>query len=419
MRRLLGSVALLWLLGSSLEAADPAKPWYVASTLDRQGKLSEALPLYQAQAEQTQTKADRLRYAGALLRAGKTAEGREVYSALMVEGGSLHHGGKPVGDNVPLCASSALLNGFPALAVEYMRPAFRSRPGDPAAGLLLARALLATGDVAGARDVVREVAKRTEELVVGQRIELARAYLLAGDVAWARRLLERDIPESVGQMMRDSILTNVAFKERDWPRVSSALADAKRKAPPALAEKRVDRSWRNVQRELRSMQLRRAIALWKQGKREDAVDEASAAQEADEEYVRSAAILLGAAAKLTEGHRDEAIARLKALGGHDARFAEPVARLQTALAKAGDGRQAIAGLQAPLSAEDRAYDFVTKPLFEILGDAAQPQKASRHADGAARYPGCQRTDTPVACRQRARPLLCRVACCIAPLHWPS
>jgi len=362
MRRLLRSITALCLLGASLAAADPAKPTYLAPTLDRDGKLAEALPLYLAIAEQTQTKADRLRYAGALLRAGKIGEARETYSALMVEGGSVHHGGAPVSDNVALCASSALMNGFPAIAVEYMRPAFRARPGDAGAGLLLTRALLASGDADGARDVMRQLVKRAEALVVGQRIELARAYLLAGDVDWARRLLERDVEESVAQMMRDSILTNVAFKDRNWPRVSSALADAKRKAPAALDEKRVERSWRNLQRELRSIQLRRAIALWNQEKREDAVDEAASALEADEEYVRSAAVVLLSAGKLADGQRGEAIAKLKALAGHDVRFTHPVATLEAAVSKGLEAGDAIASLQAALSAEDRAQDFVASQV---------------------------------------------------------
>jgi hypothetical protein len=132
------------------------------------------------------------------------------------------------------------------------------------------------------------------------------------------------------------------------------------------------------------MQVRRAIALWNLGKRDAAVDELSGAQDADEEYVRSAAILLGAAGKLAAGHRDEAIGRLKALGGHDLRFAEPVARLEAALGKGADIREPIAALEAALSGEDRAHDFVTKPLFEIVADAAQPPKAARRADAAPR-----------------------------------
>src|SRR5262245_39848999 len=226
MRRLLGPLAALCLLAGSLHAADVAKPWYQARMLDRQGKLTDAIPLYQARAEQTQSTSDRLAYAGALLRAGKMPEARQVYAGLMVEGASVYHGGDPVPNNVGVCASSALMNGFPALAVEYVRPTFRTGSGDVGAGLLLTRSLLAAGDVDGARGVLRQLPKETGSLVIGQRIELARAYFLAGDVDWARRLLEPKIEDSVGQMMRESILTNVEFKKADWPKVATALADA-------------------------------------------------------------------------------------------------------------------------------------------------------------------------------------------------
>src|SRR5262249_41569460 len=147
----------------------------------------EALPLYRARAEQTQSTGDRLRYAGALLRAGKMQEARDVYSALMIEHASVHHGGEALADNVPLCASSPPMKGFPAVAVEYIRPAYRAHPDDPTSGLLLARALVAAGDVDGARGIVHDLGPQADSLVIGQRIELARAYFLTGDVGWARR----------------------------------------------------------------------------------------------------------------------------------------------------------------------------------------------------------------------------------------
>jgi len=374
MRRLLGPLAALCLLAGSPHAAELTKPGYQARALDRQGKLAEAIPIYQARAEQTQSTSDRLRYAGALLRAGKMPEARQVYAGLMVEGASVYHGGDPVPSNVGVCASSALLNGFPVLAVEYLRPAFRANPRDVGAGLLLVRSLLAAGDVDGAREVLRQLPKETGSLVIGQRIELARAYFLAGDVDWARRLLDEKIEESVGQMMRESILTNVDFKKADWPKVASALADAKRKVPSSVTESCVDRAWRNLQREMRSVLLRRAIALWNQDKREDAVEEASPAQEADEEYIRSGAILLVAAGKLADGRRDDAVARLKALAGHDVRFAEPVGKLEATLAKGGDPADALSGFETVLSGEDRAQDFVTKPLLAVLAGAVKSGK---------------------------------------------
>jgi hypothetical protein len=126
-----------------------------------------------------------------------------------------------------------------------------------------------------------------------------------------------------------------------------------------------------------SIQLRRAIALWNAGKHEDAVDEASAAQEADDEYVRSGAILFVSAARLASGLRGDALVRLHALAGHDVRFNEPIAHLDAALAKGGDLAGAIAGVRAALSAEDRAQDFVTAPLFEIVTAAARGTKPLR------------------------------------------
>src|SRR2546422_5546876 len=55
----------------------PGSP--VPATLDEAGKLTEALPLYAARAEQTLTQTDRLRYAGALLRAGQPEQAKAIF----------------------------------------------------------------------------------------------------------------------------------------------------------------------------------------------------------------------------------------------------------------------------------------------------------------------------------------------------
>ena len=89
-----------------------AVPAYQAVALDQQGRLAEALPLYRTQAAQTVTKADRLRYASALLRAGYTDDARAVYAQLMVESGARVHGGDPTAQRAGLCASNLLAAGF-------------------------------------------------------------------------------------------------------------------------------------------------------------------------------------------------------------------------------------------------------------------------------------------------------------------
>src|SRR5262249_30630982 len=125
-------------------------------------------------------------------------------------------------------------------------------------------------------------------------------------------------------MYRDSILATVPLRAGDWKAAEKMLAASERKVPPGLHATRVDRSWRNTQRELWWVQLRRAIALWKSGDRDRAVREATNAQRSDEEYVRSAATLLLVANDLTRADRDAAAARLRALAGHDIRFAPAV-----------------------------------------------------------------------------------------------
>src|SRR5262245_66156582 len=92
---------------------ETVEPWqiYLAVPLDEAGRLREALPLYQARADQTQTEADRLRYAGALLRAGQREDGVRVLDTILAEYPVGAHG---QASSAPLlCASTLLLQGFP------------------------------------------------------------------------------------------------------------------------------------------------------------------------------------------------------------------------------------------------------------------------------------------------------------------
>ncbi len=348
-----------------------AVPLYLAVPLDQQGKLAEALPLYRAQAEKTATKADRLRYAGALLRAGRVAEAKAIYDQVARETGSVEHGGAGAARASAICASSALANGFPAVALPYAWQAHRLGPNDPTISLLLVRALAASGNAAKARTTLNEIARESGTWVIGQRMELARWRLLTGDTETARSLLQANPPESVGQMFRDSILANVALRQGDWAKAAATLAESERKVPPGLTDKRVDRAWRNTQRELWSVQLRRAICLWKAGNVEAAIAEAVKAQHSDEEYVRSAAVLLLAAGDVTYDRRDEARVRLQALAGHDARFAPAAGELEKAPAAMSTGE-----LQATLRGLDHSADFVAQPLCEIVAEAVRPPVAA-------------------------------------------
>ena len=349
----------------SAAAVEPQR-LYLAVPLDQEGKLADALPLYRAQAEATLTKADRLRYAGALMRAGRADEAAVVYDHVSREVGSVEHGGRGMARGPAICASSLLANGFPALAVAYAKRAHRAQKDDPTLTLLLVRALAASGDAAGARAVVRDLPRDPDDWVVGQRIELARWQLLTGDGSSARRALSDGLPESVAQMYRDSILATVPLRAGDWKAAEKMLAASERKVPPGLHATRVDRSWRNTQRELWWVQLRRAIALWKSGDSDRALREATNAERSDEEYVRSAATLLLVANDLTRTDRDAAAARLRALAGHDIRFAPAVGAADLAPL-----------LRATLSQLDRSMDFVAQPLCEIVAEAKRPALAAR------------------------------------------
>jgi thioredoxin-like negative regulator of GroEL len=364
----IAALVLATALATRVHAAEAPSATHLAATLDRDGRLAEALPLYRARAAETLTMADRLRYGGALMRAGETDEARTVYAALLAEKGSFEHGDSAA-LRVATCASSILLQGFPALAAEVLRPALAERPTNRSLALLLARAQASAGDAAAARTILATLDAQAGALVVGERIELARAHGLTGDAAAARRLLDEPMAESVALMFRDSILADVGFRASEWARTNDALAAAARLAPATLDESNVNRAWRNAQRELRSLQLRRAVCLWRLGRHDAAADQALRAADSDEEYVRSAAIVLSAAADLADGRRNVALARLDAVAGHDLRFRTPVARLSPSLVTGGDASDAVAPLRAALAAEDRAWDFVTTPVVEILAEA--------------------------------------------------
>jgi len=348
-------------------------PLYLAVPLDQQGKLSEALALYRAQAEKTLTKADRLRYASALQRAGRTEEAKVAFDQVAREAAAVEHGGDGVARGAAVCASSLLANGFPTAALPYAWQAHRLRSSDRTIGLLLVRALAASGDGATARATLDEVARDQQGWVIGQRIELARWRLLTGDPEVARHLRDGDRSASAAQMFGESIVANVPLRARSWEEAAQLLADSERKVPAGLGDKRVDRAWRNVQRELWSVQLRRAITLWKTGKVDLAVAEAARAERSDEEYVRSGAILLLAAADLTHGQGGNARTRLSALAGHDPRFASAVAELDEFSTKGGDPGAMQPRLQTVLGGLDQSMDFVTQPLCEIVVEASHPR----------------------------------------------
>jgi hypothetical protein len=210
---------------------------YMAVPLDQDGKLAEALPLYRAQADATVSKADRLRYAGALLRAGRSDEAQAIYEQVSADANSdAHGGGAEV--NPALCASSLLASGFPARAVPYARQAHALRADDPTLLLLLVRALAASGDAAGARGALKPVARVPSDWTIGQRIELARWRWLTGDAAGARQILDGKPPEeSVAQMFRDSLLANAPSRRETGrsPRICWRRARARRRPGWAIS----------------------------------------------------------------------------------------------------------------------------------------------------------------------------------------
>jgi hypothetical protein len=159
----------------------------------------------------------------------------------------------------------------------------------------------------------------------------------------------------------------VSLQEGAWAQAATLLGEAKRKGPASLDEPRVNRGWRNMQRELRWLQLRLALALWKQGDVAAATGHARRAALSDEEYVRSSALLLAVSADFAEGRRDAAVHRLEALAGHDPRFRPGVERTKLD----ADPSEAATLLADALASENRAATFVTRPLADVLRAAAR------------------------------------------------
>lgn len=344
----------------------PAPPSYSAVLLDQDGQLSAALPLYRARAAETQAVADRLRYAAALLRAGRVDEGRALLDAVSSSGAG----------NARVCASSLLENGFPGLARRYLEPVAQDAPHDVALVLLLIRARAAAGDRIAARLLVDALVPASDTWVSGQRIELARWQLRTGASAAGRGLLDRELKDSLGQLFRDSARADAVLRDAQWAQADAMLAAAERKVPAALSGGKVAREWHNAQRELHWIELRRAISLWKEGKREPAAAEALKARAGDEEYVRSAATLLLVASDLAQGQPRDASEKLRTLAGHDQRFASAAVAIAAAPTPGG-AAAAWHRLHTVLAAEDRSAELVTGPLFEILHDATQTVTATR------------------------------------------
>jgi hypothetical protein len=91
----------------------------------------------------------------------------------------------------------------------------------------------------------------------------------------------------------------------------------------------------------------------------EAIAEAGKAQRSDEAYVRSSAVLLLTAGDLAAGERDGAIAHLRALAGHDHRFAEPVDHLVAALGAGHDLGSAVGEIRAAVASQDRSADTLS------------------------------------------------------------
>jgi hypothetical protein len=88
--------------------------------------------------------------------------------------------------------------------------------------------------------------------------------------------------------------------------------------------------------------------------------------------------LLVVAVDLRNGQQDSARARLQALAGHDVRFIDA----GNALAVNGDTAATAQRLRAVLGQLDRSADFVTRPLSELVVDAAHTSPAGDAARDA-------------------------------------
>jgi hypothetical protein len=336
-----------------------------ACELDAEGKLDEALPLYQRRAAATGTLADRLRYAKALMRAGQTAPAAKLFDDLLTEG-QVMDGHDSRAATAGLNASPLLEDGFPRSSLRYAESASESGD-DPVTVLILIRSLSAAGEQARARAAIADLDRNAKQLPFGQRLELARWHALAHAHSRAsERLLYAKQADATAELYRYSVLADSPMLARDWTRAAQYLAAAEKRAAPGLDRGRVAPEWRNTRRELLSVRMRRALCLFQMGNRREGLAEAEQALTSDEEFVRSAAMLMLIEADLVHRDQGAALAKLHLLAGHDHRFAQPVAQVEHALKSGSGSADAMSALEAVLESEDHSADFISKPLFATL-----------------------------------------------------
>lgn len=337
-----------------------------AEELDQAGQLAAALPLYDARARQTSGDADRLRYAGALLRSGRKEPALGLLDGLAHESNGTENGSPR--DKAGIVASSLLAGGFPSLAVRYAADA--SKTGDdPRRTLLLLRALVASADLDAAKKLASDLLPASGEWSSGPRYELARSLIALGNGSGAEKLLAGKNGEAVGEMFRESVLANLSLVSEDWQRAERLFSDSE-KALPADLGGRVSREWRNAKREIASVRLRRALALSFLGRKREAMAEARQARSSDEEPVRTNAILLHAATLVAEGRRAEATAMLAELSGHDPRLASSITPIETAIANGPLTPELVQPLERAVAAEDASLGFVAEDVSKILVSSA-------------------------------------------------
>jgi hypothetical protein len=336
-----------------------------ACELDAEGKLDEALPLYQRRASATGTLADRLRYAKALMRAGQTAQAAKLFDDLLTEG-QVMGGHDSRAAAAGLNASALLEDGFPRPATRYAEAASESSD-NPVTALLLIRSLSAAGEQARARGEIDKLDRNAARLPYGQRLELARWRALAhASARTSEQLLYAKQADATAELYRYSVLADFPMLARDWTRAAQYLAAAEKKAAPGLDRGRVAPEWRNTRRELLSVRMRRALCLFQMGNRREGLTEAEMALTSDEEFVRSAAMLMLIEADLARRDQAAALAKLHMLAGHDHRFNEPVTQMEHALKSGAGHADAMSALEAALESEDHSADFISKPLFASL-----------------------------------------------------
>src|SRR5260370_21894962 len=265
-----------------------------------------------------------------------------------------------------LNASALLEDGFPRSALHYAESAAES--GDnPITALLLIRSLSAAGEQARARNAIDDLARNAKQLPFGQRLELARWHAIAhARSRTSERLLYAKQADTTAELYRYSVLADFPMFDQDWARAEQYLAAAEKKAAPGLDRGHIARESRNTRRELLSVRMRRALCLLQMGNRPERRAEAEQALTSDEEFVRSAAMLMLIEADLEQRDQAAALAKLHLLAGHDHRFTQPVIQMEHAL-KSGAGRaDAMSALAAVRESEDHSADVISKPLFASL-----------------------------------------------------